>query len=153
MQGKKSFILYCDWITEVQQLSDKDAGNLFKAILDYVNGNFGQLPLDLIDLYCRITEQIAFEWDKQNPKTGKYHWNYKGGITDENHAIRTSIEYKHWRSSVFVRDDFTCQDCQAESGKLNAHHIKEFSDYPQLRLDIDNGVTLCELCHKKRHKK
>ncbi len=34
---KKSFLLYCDLIHTVEQLTDEQAGDLFKHILRYVN--------------------------------------------------------------------------------------------------------------------
>ena len=27
--------------------------------------------------------------------------------------------------------------------------LKKFNDYPDLRFDINNGITLCETCHNK----
>ena len=88
-------------------------------------------------------------WNK-----GKNHHNWKGGITEVNHKIRTSLEYKLWRKAVFERDDWTCIWCGAKNGNgktivLNADHIKPFADYPELRFAIDNGRTLCKDCHKK----
>ena len=67
--------------------------------------------------------------------------------------IRNSQEYKDWRKAVFERDNYTCQSCGKHGGKLNAHHIKPFKDYPKLRLVLDNGITLCAECHKEAHKK
>lgn len=37
MQGKKSFLLYCDMIHVFEELSDEQAGKLIKLIFDYVN--------------------------------------------------------------------------------------------------------------------
>src|SRR3989442_14919169 len=58
--------------------------------------------------------------------------------------IRQSAAYRAWRTAVFVRDDFICQHCGKRGGLLNADHIKQFAMYPELRLDVDNGQTLCE---------
>lgn len=32
-----------------------------------------------------------------------------------------------------------------------AHHIKPYANFPKLRVSIKNGITLCDLCHKKEH--
>lgn len=66
---------------------------------------------------------------------------------------RNSSVYTRWREKVFERDDYTCQICGKRGGDLNAHHIKPFARYPELRTDLDNGITLCVDCHKKAHKK
>jgi len=65
---------------------------------------------------------------------------------------RNSYEYKTWRTSVFERDAFTCQRCGKRGVVLNAHHILHWRTHPDKRFDIDNGITLCEECHKKEHR-
>lgn len=57
--------------------------------------------------------------------------------------------YKSWRKSVYERDNHKCQwpGCNSHK-KLNAHHIKKWSDYPSLRFVVDNGITLCYVHHK-----
>jgi 5-methylcytosine-specific restriction endonuclease McrA len=93
-------------------------------------------------------------WNKgiKNPSmTGEKNHNWKGGVTKINDKIRKSIEYKKWRTEVFKRDNYTCQLClesKSVSGKLEADHIKPFAHYPELRLDVGNGRTLCKDCHK-----
>ncbi len=82
-------------------------------------------------------------------KKGKESNAWKGGLTSANNIIRSSLEYKDWRKSVFERDNYTCQFCNQVGGKLNADHIKPFALFPDLRLDIDNGRTLCKDCHRK----
>ena len=63
-----------------------------------------------------------------------------------------------WRKSVFERDGYVCQGCGFDKGKiLEAHHIIFVSDCIkndqwELIFDIDNGLTLCKKCHKKKHK-
>jgi len=74
--------------------------------------------------------------------------NWRGGVSSVNHLIRTSKEYKGWRKAVFERDNFTCQECGQRGGSLEVDHVKPFSLYPDLRLVISNGRTLCKPCHK-----
>jgi len=74
---------------------------------------------------------------------------WKGGISRTHKTGYYSSEYKEWREKVFKRDNYTCQNCGKHGSKnyLTAHHIKSFSEYPELRFDVDNGKTLCEDCH------
>ncbi len=72
---------------------------------------------------------------------------WRGGKSTEAHKIRQSGAYRNWRTAVFQRDDYTCQFCKKRGGKLQADHIKPFAYFPELRLDINNGRTLCVACH------
>lgn len=112
-------------------------------------------------------------------KTGVNSGNWKGGITPLHLAIRSLLESDQWRNDIFIRDNWTCQECGKHGGNLEAHHKKEFEEifqeflkeYDQfspyedqhtlLRLatkwrpfwDIDNGETLCQKCHIKLHRR
>lgn len=80
---------------------------------------------------------------------GEKSASWKGGITPVNAKIRTSFEYRDWRIAVFTRDNYTCQECGSRGVTLNADHIKPFAYFPELRLVIENGRTLCVPCHKE----
>ena len=150
---RTSFVLKKNLIHIVHKLSNERAGILFKSIFSFVNNEKVKIEdPELLKIFLDIANDIILEWDKYNPKSEKYHWNYQGGITELNHAIRNSTEYKIWRGKVFTRDNYTCKKCSDSGVKLNAHHIKPFANYPNLRMEVSNGITLCELCHKQEHK-
>lgn len=99
----------------------------------------------------KISEAIKKQWQEGKTngfKKGKLHWNWKNGATNERQRIESSKEYKNWRKSIFERDDYTCVFCGIHGGNLNADHIKPFSLFPKLRLELDNGRTLCLDCHR-----
>lgn len=66
---------------------------------------------------------------------------------------RKSRRGKHgaWARAVISRDLATCQHCGATDAPLHAHHIKPFAEFPELRWELSNGLTLCAKCHWQVH--
>lgn len=95
-------------------------------------------------IYCLKEHYVNRYLADNNP-------NWKGGIRPINQRQRTHKAYLDWRKSVYIRDNYTCQDCGVKGGQLHAHHIKSFAKHPELRMDINNGKTLCVECHNKHH--
>jgi|SRR5579872_2654036 len=62
-------------------------------------------------------------------------------------------EYQEWMFAVKNRDNWKCKinniDCK---GQLEAHHILPKRDYPELRYEVNNGITLCHFHHPRKHK-
>jgi hypothetical protein len=84
---------------------------------------------------------------KNNP-----NWHtWKGGITPINRALRQGLEANLWREAVFARDNWTCQKTNIRGGSLVVHHIQNFSQWPELRFALDNGITLSKQSHKEFH--
>jgi 5-methylcytosine-specific restriction endonuclease McrA len=79
--------------------------------------------------------------------TGPKHPRWKGGISKIGQKLRGTTEYARWRMAVFEKDDYTCQRCGARGGKLRADHYPyPFALYPDFRLEVWNGRTLCRPC-------
>ncbi|GAH13905.1 unnamed protein product, partial [marine sediment metagenome] len=85
---------------------------------------------------------------------GKQRLDMRKSINKRNlrHVEMGRLEYVNWRRLVFQRDNFTCIVCEKVGGRLNAHHLKSWKNYPKLRYKINNGITLCKECHLKVHK-
>lgn len=83
--------------------------------------------------------------------SGEHNPNWNGGITPENTRLRTNIEYRIWRRQVFQDADYTCLISGERGKELQAHHILNFSDHPELRTDPQNGVCFSKEMHKMFH--
>jgi hypothetical protein len=91
--------------------------------------------------------------------------NWKGGISEVLHVVRTHPCYKQWRQQIFIRDYWTCKKCGQKGLRIHAHHIISFQKLTEdfniksvidalncVQLwDINNGITLCTKCHKEEH--
>lgn len=84
-------------------------------------------------------------------KSGNEHWNWKGGVNIENKKYRTSSKYVKWKKKVLKRDGYKCQKCDSKD-KLHVHHVKPYSKFKNLRIDVSNGITFCQNCHIDYHK-
>ena len=85
--------------------------------------------------------------------TGSKHPLWRGGRSrGYTKGYKSSRIYREWRNKVFERDNWTCQKCSVRGIYLQPHHIYNWSEYPELRHEVGNGITLCIEHHKKFHR-
>lgn len=133
---KESFVFYASFYKAIDLLKDKSKLNLYDAICKYQL--YGLEPVNLSNEEQAIFILIRFIIDNYSILSSK--------------DVRVSPAYKVWRLEVLKRDNFTCQAC-GDSNNLHAHHIIRFVDDKDERFNVDNGITLCEKCHRKIHSK
>lgn len=91
-------------------------------------------------LYCNNVERIENELLIED---------YYEPVDEKEPGDRNSPEYTDWRNKVINRDR-VCKICGGDK-HLHAHHIYSYHANPELRIDVDNGITLCQFCHDKYH--
>ena len=96
---------------------------------------------------------------------GENHYNWKGGSSKLNKAIRLLTENRKWMDGVKERDG-KCLECGATED-LEAHHkiglavliekygieTREQARECKELWDLDNGKTLCQKCHYDEHER
>lgn len=88
--------------------------------------------------------------EETRAKLSKIHvarWDKIGRKTDGQDR-RKDYKYLAWRRKVLKRDNWVCVLC-GTTKDIQADHIKEWGNYPQLRYRVSNGRTLCVQCHRK----
>lgn len=74
---------------------------------------------------------------------GELSPRWKGGISKRPYAVRV------WAREVLKRDG-CCVRC-GSTYNLTAHHVQSYADNPEMRFELENGVTLCGNCHAEEH--
>ena len=153
MADKKEYVkLWVSYESYFEAFSDVEVGRLVRAMIKYrVSREDPKFNGNERFIWPAIKRDI--DSDRRVDTSGENHWNWKGGITPKSKKERNSKDYKVWRSAVFKRDNYTCQMCGKRGVKLNAHHKRSWAEYPDLRYSVDNGITLCERCHKDVHRR
>lgn len=93
----------------------------------------------------------------------KHHW-FGRNMSGENNPTwkggprfwkrddrRNDSAYRGWVKLVKERDGKRCKirgkDCD---GRLEVHHILGWRQHPELRYEINNGITLCRVHHPRK---
>ena len=82
---------------------------------------------------------------QENPEL--FNQKCKEGWRGEKECVddRNSSQYKKWIKQVTARDK-VCQCCGSNQN-IDIHHIKPYAKHKDLRVDVNNGIALCELHH------
>lgn len=132
----------CSWLCHVEKQNNpkvvcicKTCGELFERVPSKATNGRGQ--------YCsKVCHGLSVRGENSP------HWKDLKRVVQWE---RCQAEYKEWRKAVYARDDWTCHECGKRGGKLHVHHVFSFADFPEHRLEVWNGVTLCYDCHAAIH--
>ena len=84
------------------------------------------------------------------PGSGSRNWIPDRTSLKTDRQKMYDTKYKYWMLAVKKRDSWKCKigdgNCK---GRLEAHHILNWEDFPELRYDVNNGITLCKNHHPR----
>lgn len=97
--------------------------------------------------YCQSCACTVFN-------SGENNVLWKSEKTDEDRKNdRTTDEYSKFIKNVLSRDNYTCRCCGKHGNNtvLAVHHLDGYNWCIEKRIDVSNGITLCEKCHNSFH--
>lgn len=103
------------------------------------------------------TNTIAWNKGLKLPnQSGLNHPRYisdrtKLAVLSNGEEYRNSPASRDWAKSVKKRDGWVCRIADIKcNGKVVAHHILPWRDFPELRYEVNNGITLCHFHHPRK---
>jgi len=162
IDGVRSLHTILNWVRSAG-ISRKAGGSKHKwpfVVREQVQARYlsGECVSEIIPDYDSLKQPTVAQWlrlqrlsRRRGARPGCKNPAWKNGVTPLRQRIRTSAASNAWRLAVLDRDGFRCCHCGKVGGELHVHHILSFSLYPLLRMDINNGITLCQTCHSMVH--
>lgn len=92
----------------------------------------------------------SIEKMRKAAKRGKESNLWKGGA-NRNERIKIADWCNSLRSEFLRQFNYKCNKC-GNNNKLELHHVKQISEYPELAYEKSNIEVLCKCCHTKHHK-
>ena len=147
---------------DIQFLKDNYEQHGTKYCAEKLNIKYGTIQKNAANLGLKTIKKI-----------GKDHHAWKGGFRSAQDRFRTLQKYWKWHKLVTDRDNSCCITCGTDKNIQVHHNIKLYDlikNYCSINnitpsemldkdinndyfYDVDNGQTLCEVCHREWHKK
>jgi len=133
-ENKKSVLLYCDIITTVEELTDDEAGRLFKHYLRYIN--------DLNPVAPDKLTQIVFEPIKQNLKRDLKKWEGSKETKSDAGALGN---LKRWNNDLYLKVISNEMDIkEAVEIAKSRYAIKKSQTVANVAVTVTDTVTVTE---------
>ena len=73
-------------------------------------------------------------------RKGEKHpkWIKDRTLSIEKHRMRGTDNWKNWRTLIFQRDNYTCQECGTNKIYLEPHHIIPLRESFEKAFDVNN---------------
>lgn len=92
----------------------------------------------------KTKEKIAGSLKGKVGVRGKKHGNWRGGFGMKGQMYAVKCYAK-------IRDDYTCQVCGLREPEImEVDHMRPVSVFPEFKHTLENLVTLCPNCHKRK---
>ena len=151
---RDSFIFYRSFWEALKRCPNDVRLQLCEAIIEYAL-DFKKPKLEGLAkiIFTLIEAQIE-------ANNRKYAEGKKGGRSAKCQRKNETTQYQQFlkdgrwqrrRLEIMERDGFKCCDC-GTSDDLHVHHIQYIAGRKPWEYDDEDLITLCEKCHKKRHK-
>lgn len=133
MAEHKGFFLYLDQYKPISRLTREQKGELLEAMFKYHLGEDVKFSDEITEMAFSF---MCIDFDREKSRI---------------HGRKLDISQAEWaslRSSIFERDEYTCQYCGKKGGRLECDHVHPFSlgghSVPE------NLVTACISCNRSK---
>jgi 5-methylcytosine-specific restriction endonuclease McrA len=124
------------WQVDIMEIGDDNHDNLISEITTSFKS--------ALEYFVFVADEDN-EWDGQSPIIMVKMISRK---QYKSKSRRPALSH-YWARLVKHRDN-KCVECGSVD-ELHAHHVKSFIKHPELRYDVNNGITLCRICHNLHH--
>lgn len=140
---------YCSKVCSIEGQKGKASWN--KGLEGY---GAGRKHTEETKLKMSIAIKKALDDDYlRSLRTGENSHRWQGGRIRVNEKKHLCGKYIRWMKAVKNRDKWTCRIADDKcNGRLEAHHILRWKDYPELRYEVNNGISLCAFHHPRKIK-
>ncbi|HWQ66265.1 MAG TPA: HNH endonuclease signature motif containing protein [Methanospirillum sp.] len=138
-------------ITAIRMLDESTAYTCRSIFATHLRIAFTRLsPLDFDADINRFIKELSYSELKAMDSFALEYVERRGIHRTYKNGVRSTTPYFAWTQQVKLRDRLCCKRC-GSSKKPVAHHITPVDVAPELATDVNNGITLCEHCHKIYH--